>query len=278
MQNPYIPNSAKIEKITEETPDIKTLKIVFQEEKLRQDFSYRPGQFVEFSVYGIGEAPFCLASSPTLKKYIECSIKKLGKVTQAVHELEEGDIIGIRGPYGNGFPVEEMYGKNLIFVGGGIGLAPLRSLIWYCLDNRKNFCDMVIIYGARSVTDLVYKEELKKWEQMSGVKTVLTVDPGGEAKDWKGKIGLVPKILEEIAPSPKNSIVITCGPPIMIKFTLLSLEKMKFTPEQIITTLERQMQCGIGKCGHCMIGHLYVCKDGPVFTYAQIKEFTEEIV
>ncbi len=277
MQNPYIPNSAKIEKITEETPDIKTFKIVFQDEKLCKDFSYRPGQFIEFSIYGIGEAPFCLSSSPTREGHIECSIKKMGKVTQAIHELEEGDIVGIRGPYGNGFPVEDMWSKNLIFVAGGIGVAPLRSLIWYCLDNRTDFQDITIIYGARSVIDLVYKEELKKWGQILRVKTVLTVDPGGESKDWKEKIGLVPKILEEVNPSPKDSIVVTCGPPIMIKFTLLSLEKMKFTPEQIITTLERQMQCGIGKCGHCMIGHLYVCKDGPVFTYAQIKEFTEKL-
>ncbi|MFQ5866917.1 MAG: FAD/NAD(P)-binding protein [bacterium] len=277
MQNPYIPNSAKIEKITEETEDIRTLKIVFLNKKLCKDFSYRPGQFIELSVYGIGEAPFCLSSSPTRQGYIECSIKRLGKVTQAVHELEEGDIVGIRGPYGNGFPVEDMWGKNLIFVAGGIGVAPLRSLIWYCLDNRKDFRDITIIYGARTVGDLVYKEELKKWEQMPRVKTVLTVDPGGETSDWKEKIGLVPKILEEVNPSPKDSIVVTCGPPIMIKFTLLSLEKMKFSPEQIITTLERQMQCGIGKCGHCMISHLYVCKDGPVFTYAQIKEFTEKL-
>jgi NAD(P)H-flavin reductase len=276
MQNPYIPNSAKIEKITEETSDIKTFKIVFQDEKLRQEFSYRPGQFVEFSVYGIGEAPFCLASSPTRKEYIECSIKKLGKVTQAIHELEEGNVVGIRGPYGNGFPVVEMQGKNLIFVGGGIGIAPLRSLIWYCLDNRKDFRDIIIIYGARSVADLVYKEELRKWEQKHRVKTILTVDPGGETKDWKRKIGFVPKILEEVNPSPENSFVITCGPPIMIKFTLLSLIEMKFTPEQIITTLERQMRCGIGKCGHCMIGHLYVCKDGPVFSCAELEKLPAE--
>lgn len=277
MPNLYLPNLATIERINQETPDIKTLKMVFQDKKLRNTFTYKPGQFIELSVFGAGEAPFCLASSPTRNGYIECSIKKMGKVTQAIHELEEGEVVGIRGPYGNGFPVEELKGKNLLFVGGGIGLAPLRSLIWNVIDNRKAFKDITIIYGARSVADLVYKDELEEWGGNSGVNLTLTVDPGGETKDWKGKVGLVPAILEEVNPSPGNAVVITCGPPIMIKFTLISLDKLKFAPEGIITTLERKMTCGLGKCGRCNIGPIYVCKDGPVFSYAQIKEFKEEI-
>ncbi len=275
QDNHYLPNLAKVEKITDETPDVKTLKLVFLDDNLKNVFAYKPGQFIEFSVFGIGEGTFCISSSPTKKGYIECSIKRLGRVTNAIHQLEESEIVGIRGPYGNSFPVEKLKGKNLIFVGGGIGLAPLRSLIWYVIDNRKDYSDITVIYGARSVADLVYKGELAELEKL--VRLVLTVDPGGETKDWKGKIGLVPKILEEVNPSKENSVVITCGPPIMIRFTLMSLDKMNFSPENIITTLERHMQCGIGKCGHCMLGDKYVCKDGPVFTYAQIRELSEEI-
>lgn len=275
FKNIYFPNPAKIDKIINETPDVKTLKLIFSDDKLRETFIYKPGQFCEFTVFGIGEATFCLASSPTKKGYIECSIKKMGKVTSAVYQLEQGDFVGIRGPYGNGFPVDELKNKNLIFVGGGIGLAPLRSLIWYVIDNRKDYKNVTIIYGARTVADLVYKNELDELGKSTNL--ILTVDPGGETKDWKGKIGLIPKILEEVNPSRENAVVITCGPPIMIRYTLISLDKLGFLPENIITTLERHMQCGIGKCGHCMIGNKYVCKDGPVFTYAQIKEFSEEV-
>jgi sulfite reductase subunit B len=273
MKGIYTPNLVKIEKIIQETPDIKTIRLAIED----KNFTFLPGQFIELSVPNIGEAPFCISSSPTWRNYIECSIKKMGKVTQAIHELEEGDMVGIRGPYGNGFPIDMMKGKNLIFVGGGIGIAPLRSLIWYCIDNRDYFKEMTIIYGARSVADLVYKEELEKFKTMPHIKTILTVDPGGETKEWEGKIGFVPTILEEVHPSSKDAFLITCGPPIMIRIVLRLIDKLGFHPEQVITTLERKMQCGVGKCGHCMIGNIYVCKDGPVFTYKEIKEFQEEI-
>ena len=276
MKDIYLPQLATVEEIQSETLDIRTFKLVFQDPGLQKSFTHESGQFIEFSILGKGEAPFCLASSPTRKGYIECSIKRMGKVTQAIHELEEGETVGIRGPYGNGFPLEMMQGKNLIFVGGGIGLAPLRSLIWNVLDRRKSFADITIIYGARTGADLVYKKELKMWQKTPGVKTVLTVDPGGESKDWQGKIGFVPTVLEEESPSPENAVVITCGPPIMIKFVLITLRKIGFTPEQIITTLEMKMKCGLGKCGRCNIGSIYVCKDGPVFSYEQIREFPDE--
>lgn len=276
MKDIYLPELAIVKEIQSETVDVKTFKLVFQDAGLQKSFTYKSGQFIEFSVLGKGEAPFCLASSPTRKGYIECSIKRMGKVTQAIHELEEGETVGIRGPYGNGFPLEMMYNKNLIFVGGGIGLAPLRSLIWNVLDRRESFGDITIIYGARTVADLVYKKELKMWQKTAGVKTVLTVDPGGENKDWQDKIGFVPTVLEQENPSPENAVVITCGPPIMIKFVLIALGKMNFTPEQIITTLEMKMKCGLGKCGRCNIGSIYVCKDGPVFSYKQIREFPDE--
>jgi len=272
----YLPHLATIKEIREETPDIKTFRLVFQDERVRDSFTHKPGQFVQLSVFDAGEAPFCICSPPTENGYIECSIKRMGKVTRALHELDVGDLVGIRGPYGNSFPIDQMRGKNLIFVGGGIGLAPLRPLIWYVLEKRDDFKDILIIYGARSVADLVYKEDLKQWQNTSGITTVLTVDPGGETEDWKGKIGLVPAVLEEVNPSPRDAVVITCGPPIMIKFVLKSLDKMRFSPQQIITTLEMKMKCGVGLCGRCNIGNIYVCKDGPVFSYQQIKGFLEE--
>jgi len=217
-----------------------------------------------------------MANSPTRNEFIECSIKRVGKVTAAFHELNVGDTVGFRGPYGNGFPIEDLRGKNLLFVGGGIGLAPLRSLIQNCLDTRENFSDITILYGARSTGDLVSKDELAEWKGMSGVATVLTVDPGGEDDDWKGKVGFVPTILEEMKPSPDNSVLVTCGPPIMIKFVLASAAKLGFTPEQIVTTLEMKMKCGLGKCGRCNIGPKYICKDGPVFTYAELNDLPNE--
>lgn len=276
MPHIYDPHLVKIEEIVEETPDIKTFRLVFLEESLANDFVFQAGQFCELSVFGEGEASFCIASSPTCKGYIECSLKKVGKVTQALHDREIGDIVGFRGPYGNWFPLEEMKGKNLLFVGGGIGLAPLRSLIWNCLDTRGDFSEVMIIYGARSIADLVYKAELRGWESRPDLKLVKTVDPGGEDDTWDGQVGFVPTILERVSPSPQNAVLITCGPPIMIKFVLQAADKLGFHPEQVITTLEMKMKCGLGKCGRCNIGKIYVCKDGPVFTYRQLQALPAE--
>lgn len=277
MENIYLPHSAIVREIISETPDIKTFRLTFEDERLQKSFTYLPGQFVEFSVYGVGEAPFCLASSPTRPGQIKCTIKKMGKVTQAIHDLEVGDQVGIRGPYGNGFPLKELRGKNLVVVGGGIGLAPLRSLIQNILDKRDEYGDVLIIYGAKSTEDLVYQKELQEWQNSPGVKMVLTVDPGGEDQKWQGEIGFVPTILEKVNPSPDNRMLITCGPPIMIRYVLLAAtEKMGYRPQQIITTLEMKMKCGLGKCGRCNIGRVYVCKDGPVFTYQQLKELKNE--
>lgn len=273
--NIYIPQLATIDSICQETADVKTLRLKI--DGTNGNWAFQAGQFVELSVFGVGESPFCIASSPNWKGYIECSIKRMGKVTNAVHQLNEGDKVGIRGPFGNYFPIEKMKGKNLIIVGGGIGLAPLRPLIWHCIDNKNDFQNITVIAGARTVGDLVYKDDLKKWTSIDGIKTILTVDTGGENAEWKGKVGLLPDIFEQENPSPNNSILVTCGPPVMIKFMLKSAEKLGFIPEQVITTLERRMQCAFGKCGHCMIGGVYVCKEGPVFSYSQIKELYEEI-
>ncbi|MFC1873612.1 NAD(P)-binding protein, partial [Chloroflexota bacterium] len=236
-----------------------------------EDFSFKPGQFAELSVLGTGEATFCISSSPTRMGHMECAINKVGTVTKAIHRLGVGAEIGFRGPYGNSFPLDFLQGKNLVFVGGGIGLAPLRSLIWNVIDDRDKYKNVDIIYGARSPGDLCFKYDLEAWEKDPGINMTTTVDHGNE--QWSGKEGFVPQILEEVAPLSKNAVAIVCGPPVMIRFTFPVLEKLGFAPEQMITTLEKRMKCGIGKCGRCNIGNLYVCRDGPVFSYAQIKSF-----
>lgn len=269
----YQPNIMQILDIIEETPDVKTFRLKFKE---KRDFFYQPGQFGLYSVFGEGESTFCIASSPTRQGYIECTVKKIGRVTETLHNLEIGDQIGFRGPYGNSFPVEELKGKNLIFIGGGLGLAPLRSLFIYCLDNRAEFGEITLVYGARSVLDLVYKSEINEWKERRDITIVLTVDPGGECERWQGMVCFVPKAVEAVKPSSENAIAIIAGPPIMIKIGMSCLGNLGFSDEQIITTLEMKMKCGLGKCGRCNIGSCYVCKDGPVFTYQQIKMLPPE--
>ncbi len=274
--NIYKPELVEITDIIQETPDIKTFKLKFISKKMREEFSFLAGQFAEYSVFGEGECTFCIASSPTRMEHLECSFKIAGKVTRALNKMNVGDIIGFRGPYGNHFPVEEMEGKNVVFIAGGIGLAPVRCVIWNVLDQRDRFKDVTIVYGARSVSDLVYKRELEEWKSMPGVKTVVTVDPGGETPDWNGEVGFVPTIVEKVAPAAENSVAIICGPPVMIKYTFPVLEKLGFNEDNMITTLENRMKCGLGKCGRCNIGSVYVCKDGPVFSYRELQALPQE--
>jgi len=275
-ENIYMPYQMKIEKVTQEAPGVKTFKLKFLNETDAEKFSYFTGQFGEYSVFGKGESTFCIASSPTKKGYIECTFRQTGKVTNALAGCDVDDIIGFRGPYGNIFPIEEWKGKNLVFIAGGIALPPMRSVIWNCLDLRENFKDITIVYGARSVKDLVYKHELEEWSSRSDVKLITTVDPGGQTPEWKGEVGFVPTILEKCAPKAENTIAIVCGPPIMIKYTFPVLDKFGFTDETIYTTLENRMKCGFGKCGRCNVGNVYICKDGPVFNLKQLKELPAE--
>ncbi len=270
-KNIYQPHLMEIIKVIPETWDTKTFHIQFIDPAVGEAFSFLSGQFAEYSVFGEGEATFCISSSPTRMAHLEFSVKQVGRVTQALHQLNQGDVLGFRGPYGNHFPMEVLRGQNLVFIGGGIGLAPLRSLIHNVLDNRLDYLDITIIYGARTPQDLCFKYDLETWASNPTVRMITTVDVGD--KDWKGKVGLVPLVLEEAAPSPANAMAITCGPPIMIRYTLRSLEKLGFTPAQVWTTLEMKMKCGLGKCGRCNIGPLYVCKDGPVFSYQEIQNF-----
>jgi len=271
--NIFIPTPARVAGIARETPDINTY--VFELEGER--FDYLPGQFVELSIFGVGEAPFCIASSPTRNGGIECSIKKMGSVTQAAHRLLDGDVVGVRGPYGNHFPLDEMEGKDILFIGGGIGMAPLRPAIQFCIDRKEKYGTILILCGARTPADIVYKGELEEWAGTGDVYVTQTVDPGGETPGWKGRVGLVPKVLEEMRPRTENCCVITCGPPIMIRFTLEALQGLGFHDEKVYTTLEMKMKCGVGKCGRCNIGPLFICKDGPVFSLKQLKEIGAEI-
>jgi len=269
--NVYLPHIAVVEKIIDETYDTKTFHINFKDEKLREEFTFESGQFALCSILGVGEAPFAISSSPTKKEHLEVAVRRVGKLTNAMHRLGEGVEIGFRGPYGNGFPLGLLHGKNLVFIAGGIGLSPLRSLIWNVIDNRDKYNKIDIIYGARTPADLCFTYDLDVWGQDKSVDLVTTIDR--EHEDWTGRVGLVPMVLEQVAPSADNTVAIVCGPPIMIRFTFPALEKLGFTPEQMITTLEKRMKCGIGKCGRCNIGTIYVCRDGPVFTYAEIKGF-----
>lgn len=276
QSNLYKPYLMRLDRITEEAPGVKTFKLLFQNEEEGRQFSFRAGQFAEYSVFGAGECTFCIASSPTRKGYIECTFRQAGRVTSALSELEVGDILGFRGPYGNVFPIEQWQGKSLLFIAGGIALPPMRCLIWNVLDLRSRFRDVTILYGARTVADLVYKHELEEWSRRPDVKLVTTVDPGGETPEWRGEVGFVPSVLEKIAPLSINTVAIVCGPPIMIKFTFPVLSRLGFTPDTIYTTLENRMKCGVGKCGRCNVGKYYVCKDGPVFTFEQLKALPPE--
>ena len=273
--NPYLPEMATIVEVIDETPNIKTFRIVLDDEEKMRQFTFRPGQVGQLSVFGVGESTFVINSSPTRKDYLQFSVMRVGEVTTRLHGLRAGDKVGVRAPLGNGFPVEDLQGKHIVFIGGGIGMAPLRTLFYYMLDNRSDFGDITLLYGARTPVDMTYKAELPEWLGRSDVRTVLTVD--AEYPGWEHRVGLIPNVLLELAPSPENTVAITCGPPIMIKFTLQALKKLGFGDEQIITTLEKRMKCGVGLCGRCNIGTKYVCVDGPVFTYAQLKELPSEL-
>ncbi len=276
QDNVYLPHLVTVEKIIEETPGIRTLHFNFNDEKLKKEFAFESGQFCEISVFGVGEATFCITNSPTRQDHLEVSVNRVGRVTNALHRLSVGSQMGFRGPYGNSFPLDFLKGKNLVFVACGIGLAPLRSLVWNVLDNRDKYQNIDIIYGARSPDDLSFKYDLAEWEKNSTIHTYITVDKGD--KTWTGREGFVPTVTEQVAPSPKNAVAVVCGPPVMIRLTFPVLEKLGFTLEQMITTLEKRMKCGVGKCGRCNIGNLYVCRDGPVFSFAQIKNFLSDEV
>ena len=274
IKNEYLLSKAKIEKIQNETVDTKTFRVRFTDDILAESFQYKQGQFMEISYLGLGEAPISITSSPSRKGFLEFTIRATGKVTEALHILKEGDIMHLRGPYGNSFPFEEIKGKNIYFIAGGIGLAPLRSLINLVIDNKKDFKNVNILYGAKTPEDMCSKDEIKKWQEVPDTKIWLTVD--NPCDGWGCSVGVVTELWKETKVSSENAVAIVCGPPIMLKFVTMKLIESGFPASDIIMTLERYMKCGIGKCGHCNIGEKFVCVDGPVFTWEQIKKFPDK--
>ncbi len=268
-----IPKLGVVTDIRIDTPDVKTFRVVGLDGK--KVFEHIPGQCAMLSIPGVGEAMFSITSSPTNREFMEFSIKKCGCLTDWLHAMDVGQQITIRGPYGNGFPVEtDLKGKDLLFIAGGIGLAPLRSVINYVRDNRANYGSIQIIYGSRSKEDLVdYQEILQEWMTDEGVEVNLTIDR--EQEGWDGHVGFVPNFVKELNPDLKKTVLM-CGPPIMIKFTLAGLKELGFSETQVYTTMELRMKCGVGKCGRCNIGSKYVCKDGPVFRFDQLDELPNE--
>ena len=268
-----IPALGVVTDIRIDTPDVKTFRVVTPDGQ--KPFSHKPGQCAMLSIPGVGEAMFSITSSPSNEEYMEFSIKKCGCLTNWLHAMDVGQQITIRGPYGNSFPVDDAFvGQNLLFIAGGIGLAPLRSVINYVRHYREKYGNVDIIYGARSKDDLVdYREIIDEWCTEDGIRVHLTIDR--EQQGWDGHVGFVPNYIAELG-IQNNCIGVVCGPPIMIKFTLAELEKLGFSKEQVYTTMEMRMKCGVGKCGRCNIGHKYVCKDGPVFRFDQLNELPEE--
>lgn len=272
--NIYFPQRALIKAVKDEAEGIKRFTLEFEDETIRNLFRHRAGQFLELTVYGVGEAPFSITSSPAEKGSLEISVVNVGEVTDALHGKKEGDAIGLRGPYGNGFPFEEVKGRDILFVAGGIGLAPLRPLINQMFAERESFRKISILYGARTPELLCFREDLAAWAAQKDSQVLVTVDAPSDG--WEGNVGVVTALLPKAEIEVKITTAFVCGPPIMIRFALQDLLKMGFAEDDIITSLERRMECGLGKCGHCSIGTVEVCTHGPVFNYRQLKELREE--
>lgn len=272
--NPYRPELATVREIIQETAGIRTLRVTLDDAVKMRGFSFQPGQVGQLSVFGVGESTFVINSPPSCREYLQFSIMRVGEVTRRLHQLNVGDQLGVRAPLGSAFPVEEMRGKHILFIAGGIGMAPLRTLLLTLLEERERYGEITLIYGARSPGDLCYRYEFEDWKAR-GAELVLTVDQ--EFPGWTERVGFVPTVLSEESPSPHNRIAVVCGPPIMIKFVLFGLKELEFEDHQIFTTLEKRMKCGIGICGRCNIGSKYVCVDGPVFNFDQLRHMVPDL-
>jgi sulfite reductase subunit B len=268
----YLPSLAEVTRIEPLTKMEKLFKIRL---KNGQDLGHQPGQFVEVSLFGIGEAPISVSSSPTKKGSFELAVRAVGNVTQAMHRMEKGAVLGVRGPFGKGFPVEAIKGKDVLFVAGGIGLVPLRSLINYVIDKRKDFGRVIVFFGAKTPSEQLFLNELAKWRASKELEYLETVDRADAA--WKGNVGVITKLFPKVTLDPRKTVAVIVGPPIMYRFAILEAQVKGIPDDQIIVSLERRMKCGVGKCGHCQINDIYVCQEGPVFTYARIKNLKEAI-
>jgi len=275
--NPMRPYVGRLSGVRDLAAGIKLFQVDLIETDGREAFAeYKPGQFAFVSAFGAGEAPFGITSTPGRGAMVEFAINALGHVTKTLHNLEAGDSVGVRGPLGNWFPLDEIAGRDIVILGGGIGAAPLRPVIHTVLDNRDDYGHVTILWAARAPELLVFTEEFDEWGSAPDTELHVTVDEGDE--QWTGNVGLITQLLERVSPPTENAVVITCGPPIMIHFVFLTLQRLGFTPRQSLTTLEARMHCGIGKCGRCNMGGKFVCTDGPVFWQSEVSEFLEGIL
>ncbi len=275
--NPFTPEPARIVRSYDLTADVKFFQVRFVDMERALSFQYKPGQFAMLSVLGAGEAPFCLSSPPSRPGLLEFCIRRMGTVTNALFRLPENALIGLRGPYGNGFPEEEMTGKDILIIMGGMGVAPLRSVLLYCLDNRDQFGRVVLLYGAKRPAEMIFREEFFSLKTRSDLECHLTVD-ADDTGQWPERTGVVTALFPDLKKiEPGNTYALVCGPPVMYKFVIKELLKLDIPKNQILMTLERRMKCGVGKCGHCAIDYIYTCLDGPVFTYWDVLHMKELI-
>lgn len=271
-QDLYTPELAEITAIKQFTEKEKWFDVKLISGR---SLGHQPGQFVQVSLFGAGEAPISVTSSPTKKGSFELCVREVGMLTKLMHKLEVGSTVGIRGPYGKGFDVKSYKGKDIVIIGGGIGIVPLRSLINYIIDNRKDYGRLIILYGAKAPNELLFADELKQWEKSKDIEYHITVDQG--TPEWKGNTGVITTLIPKLELDLKNTIATVVGPPVMYKFVLMTLKTKRIPDENIYISFERRMKCGVGKCGHCQINHSYVCQDGPVYHYPEIKNLQEAI-
>ncbi len=266
-KNIYLPLPAQVREILEENALVRTFVLEFDDPLVNQEFTYEPGQFMMVSMPHCGEAPISFSSSPVRSGSFALTVRRAGRLTSAMHRLRPGDTIGVRGPYGRPFPMADLSGRSLLFVAGGIGLAPLRSVLEFCLDNRDDYGEITLLYGCRTPADICFADDLEQWRQQ-GVHCLCTVD---EADDtWSGRVGLVTELLPEAGAEAASWRALVCGPGIMIHFVLSRLVEMGFPRDHLFTTLERHMKCGIGICGHCFFDEKLICREGPVFSMSEL--------
>jgi len=257
---------SEVLEVKPETPTIKTVKI-----RPEDSVSFETGQFIELTVPGFGEAPFTPSSRPDVKETLEISVMKVGKVTEKIHALKAGDIVGVRGPFGTGYPLDEFSGKEVLVVGGGCGFAPLRSLMYELFNRSDQYKKLLFRGGCRTAHDFLYKSEIAGWSGRGDIDVMLTVDVGDDG--WKGHVGVVTTILDDLDMDTNEGIAVVCGPPVMMKFATIKLKDLGFSDDRVYLSMEKNMSCGFGKCGHCRVGTFYTCKDGPVFRYDKISSF-----
>lgn len=273
--NPYLPWSARITSITELTEKEKLFEFRLIDDEVRNAFDFDAGQFVELSIFGVGEAPISISSAPSKQGFIELCVRESGDVTGALHKMRCGDIVGLRGPFGRGFPFAEMKGHDILLVAGGLGIAPLKSLINHIHDERHDFGKVIILYGSRNPDEVLFRAQFDMWKHRNDFELIMTVDHPDET--WDGEVGLVTRLFDQIEINPSRTYAAICGPPVMYKYVIEKMRQKAMDVDRIYVSFERRMKCGIGKCGHCGVGHQYACIDGPVFNYWEAMNLQEAI-